>query len=148
MNVALSDSIAAPNRIPPPVRSRQWLVWLLLVVVFVSGASIGAAGALLFVRNRVLQLIQHPEAAIPEMAARIGSKLSLSPDQMRRVEQILLARQKSIETIRSEFRPRLLQELDQLEQEVADTLDATQRQKWHALCAHLRRTWLPPAPAH
>jgi hypothetical protein len=120
---------------------------MLMLVVFVSGVGVGAGGALLIVRNMVVRLIQHPEVALPEMAARIGSKLNLTPDQVHRVEQILLARQKSIEAIRSEVRPRLLQELDRLEQEVADALDPAQRQEWHDLCAHLRQTWLPPAPA-
>jgi len=149
MNAAVSPPVDAPSSLHPlPARRRQWVVWILMLVVFVSGVGVGAGGALLIARNMVVRLIQHPEVALPEMAARLGTKLSLSPEQVRRVEQVLLARQKSIEAIRSEVRPRLLRELDRLEQEVADVLDPAQRQQWHDLCAHLRHTWIPPAPPH
>jgi hypothetical protein len=82
---------------------------------------------------------------MPELAVRIGHRLNLTPDQVHRVEQILLAREKNIDEIRRGVRPRIVAEVDKLEQEVGGLLDPAQRQKWHDLCAHLRRTWSPPA---
>jgi len=145
MNAAANAPLDSPHRLPSPTRPRRWLVWALMVVVFVSGLGIGAGGALLIVRNRLLELIQNPQLAMPELAARIGYRLSLTPDQVTRVEKILLARERSIDAIRRRVQPQIVAELDKLEQEVADVLDPAQRQKWHDLCSHLRRTWLPHA---
>jgi hypothetical protein len=39
--------------------------------------------------------------------------------------------------------PRVLKELDLVEQQVAEVLDPPQREKWHARFAELRCTWVP-----
>jgi hypothetical protein len=145
MSVTENPNADRPGPALPPVRRRRWLVWVLMLVVFISGVGIGGAGALLVARNRLLLLIQHPELAMPELATQLGYRLGLSADQVRQVEKILLTRGRNIDAIRQEIRPRVNGELDKLEQDVAEILNAQQRGQWHDLCAHLRRTWMPPA---
>jgi len=132
--------------LPAAPRRRRWLSILLSLIVFLSGVVIGGGGALLVVRNQVLRAIHHPEQTPPRMAARLGRRLGLSPEQVQRVEEILRARQARVQAIRAEVQPRLEGELTGLEQEGAAVLDEAQKAQWHAGCAELRRTWLPALP--
>ena len=134
MNAAAANAPALEaNHLPPPARCRRWLVWLLMVVVVVSGLAIGGAGALLVARNVVIGLIQHPERTMPELAQLLGRRLRLTPDQVRRVEEILVAREKRIEALRREVQPRIGGELDKIEEEVSGVLDPQQRERWQKL---------------
>lgn len=149
MNADVAD--ASPeheNPLPTAPRGRSWLVWLLMVAVFAAGLGIGAGGALLFARNQLVALIQHPELAMPEMARLLGRRLSLTPDQVRRVEEILVARQRQMDAIRRQMSPQISAELNKIDEEVGAVLDPQQRAQWHKLFNRLRRTWAPPALQH
>ena len=142
MNASANDPALEADRLTPPAR-RRWLVWVLMLVVFLSGMAVGGAGALLIARHQLLRLIHHPELAMPEVAHLLGHRLGLSPEQVRRVEEILLAREKRLEAIRREAQPQIDSEFNKLEQEVSGVLDPKQREVWQGLFERLRRTWGP-----
>lgn len=129
----------------PPAPRRRWPSLLLALLIFVAGAIIGAGGSLLIVRDRALHVLHHPEEAPARMAARLRWRLGLSDDQADQVKSILRRRQQTLLEIRREVRPRVMKELDQAEAEVALVLDDAQREKWRAMVASFRDTWIPPA---
>lgn len=125
---------------------RRWLTWLLLLVIFVSGAAVGAAGALLVLRQQVLNAIHNPRQTASRVAQHISRKLDLDPEQSRRVAEIVNQRQQALQAIRREVQPRVEGELSQLEKQIAEVLNEKQKEKWHATCDSYRRLWLPPVP--
>ena len=142
----MSDSISPPLAAPPPRRRRRWLRWLLWAIVFGSGFVAGAGLTLIGVRKGVLESIHHPETMPKKVAERLRRPLQLSPEQMRRIEQIVAERQQVLLQIRVRVQPEVEAELDVIQREIAQVLDAKQRVKWEQLFGQLRRTWLPPMP--
>jgi len=141
----MSETTAVDNQSKPsrPPRRRAWLRGLLLVVIFLSGGIVGSGSTLLAVRHRVLHTIHHPQEMPATVAARLRRVLGLSDKQAQQIETILRNRQREIQTIRREFRPRLEQQLDQLTDEVAEVLDDKQSDAWRKHFGRLRSTWLP-----
>lgn len=143
----MSSSAAAlpPTAIPPPPPRprRRWLRWLLWLTVFGSGFVIGAGMTLIGVRQGMLEAIHHPETMPRKVAQRLRRPLQLSEDQVQRIEQIVRARQQSLQQIRIRVQPEVEAELDVIDREIAQVLNETQRVKWQKLFDQLRRTWLP-----
>lgn len=131
----------------PAVRRRRWCVTLILgLVIFGSGFVAGGAVALLTVRKIVLRAVHHPEEAPERITAVLRHSLDLTDSQAERIEAILRERQAALRAIRGEVHPRVVAELDLVEQQVAEVLDESQREKWLERFAALRATWLPGPP--
>jgi hypothetical protein len=142
----MSDSVSLPSAAPPPRPRRRWLRWLLWAIVFGSGFVAGAGLTLIGVRKGLLESIHHPETMPKKVAERLRKPLQLSPEQMRRIEQIVAERQQVLLQIRVRVQPEVEAELDVIQREIAKVLDEKQRVKWEQLFDQLRRTWLPPMP--
>ncbi len=127
-------------------RRRRWLSLMLAIVIFTSGFVAGGGITLVTLRNTLLYWVHHPEEFPPRAAARLRSKLDLTGEQTRRVEAILRRRQAVLQTIRREVQPRVIAELDLVEQEIAEVLTPEQRERWHARFTELRETWTPAIP--
>jgi hypothetical protein len=131
---------------PRTGRSRPWLRGLLLLVIWISGAVVGAGGALIVARQRVLHRIHHPEEMPAAVVSRLQSKLGLNDRQAEQVETVLENGQREIQAVRRQFQPRLEDELDQLGEEIGAVLDRDQRRRWDDYFLRLRKTWLPTVP--
>ena len=81
-----------------------------------------------------------------KVAQRLQRPLQLTPEQMRRIEQIVAERQQVLLQIRVRVQPEVEAELDVIQREIAQVLDEKQRAKWEQLFRELRRTWLPAMP--
>ncbi|OGR18100.1 MAG: hypothetical protein A3K53_12660 [Deltaproteobacteria bacterium RIFOXYB2_FULL_66_7] len=127
-------------------RTRRWLIWLLMLAMFLSGMGIGIGGTLIVVRNRILDAFHHPEKAPKQIADRLRNKLSLTEAQASRVEAILQAHQVELRKIRRVAQPQVEAQLDQVEQEIDQMLDAGQQAKWHEMMSSLREVWIPTRP--
>jgi hypothetical protein len=51
-----------------------------------------------------------------------------------------------LEAIRRDVQPRVVAELDRLEEQIAAVLDQGQREQWHQVFEQLRKTWIPLLP--
>ena len=136
------DDVAATAR-PRAVRGRLFLAG---TAIFVCGLLLGAAGALFFVRYRILHALRHPEEAPARITAHIRRKLELTPHQAEEVERVVLRRQRALQEIRREVQPRVEAELDRAEQEIAALLTPVQKAKWREWFKRVRTTWIPPLP--
>jgi hypothetical protein len=148
-NATPGDGTEMPTKavLPPRPRPRwRWLALFLAVVIFASGFIAGGGITLVTLRNTLLYYVHHPEQFPPVAAARLRSKLDLTDEQTRQVDEILRKRQAALQAIRREVQPRVLAELDLVEQEVAKVLTPEQRERWHKRFGELRETWTPPMP--
>jgi len=145
MNVVIGSE-ANPSQPLPPAPRRRWLTVLLLLVIFFSGSVLGGGGMFVFLRNRALHVLHHPEDGPARMANRLRSKLGLSAEQTRQVEEILRQRQLALQAIRREVQPRVVAELNEVERQIAAVLDDAQQEKWHAIFTRLCDTWIPDVP--
>lgn len=127
-------------------RRQFWKPVLLSLVIFASGAIAGTCATLMLIRNQVHYRIHHPEEMPANVAARLQRKLDLSDEQTEQVLTVLTERQQAILEIRREFQPKLETELDQLEKQVADLLDDSQRTTWQQKFQAMRAEWLPAVP--
>ncbi len=116
-----------------------------MLVMLASGMVIGAGGAAIFIRNRVISHIHEPER-MPERATKVLTRrLDLSEEQAAEVERILAYRQQELLTVRRETLPRVHEQLDLLEQDIAAVLREEQQAKFESDFQRLRETWLPAA---
>jgi hypothetical protein len=132
--------------LPKPRPRRLWLTLLLTAVVFVAGIVVGGGGALIVVRNRLVEAIQHPQLEPARITTRLRRSLELDDEQAAQVEAILQRHQAELQEIRRRVQPEVVARLDLVEQEVGDVLTPEQRQRWHTQLDRLRRTWIPPMP--
>ncbi len=120
---------------------------LLVVVIFGSGAVVGAGIALIAVRHGIIYGIHHPKEMPARIAHRLRYRLDLSDRQTQQVEQILAQRQVALQRIRRRYQPEVERELDLLEQQVGRVLTPGQRQRWERIIRAMRATWIPELPA-
>ncbi len=146
MNTPNSIGPDSPVSLPPVPRRRFWINALLALLIFLSGAIVGGGTSLIVLRNRVTHSIRHPEEGPARIAARLRSKFGLTAEQAEKIETIIRRRQKALMAIRKEFQPRVVKELDGVEEEVGETLAPAQREKWREMFERLRVTWVPPLP--
>ena len=129
-----------------PVRRPFWKPVLLSLVIFASGAIVGTCATLILIRQQVHYRIHHPNEMPGRIAARIQRKLDLGDEQTEQVQAFITERQQAIQKIRREFQPRLETELNQMQTQIADLLDDSQRVAWEAWFQEVRATWIPQAP--
>jgi hypothetical protein len=124
--------------------SGRWRLVALCLVILLSGAALGAAGALYWFRGQALRLAREPRGVPAAIVARMRSRLALTDEQATRVEAVLRRRQERLLALRREVQPRVEAELDEAQREVAAELTPEQAAAWNARVEHLRKTWLPP----
>lgn len=124
-----------------------WMQVCVLLLVFASGIGVGAVGASQYMLSRMQHYRAHPEVFPEELSAKLQGRMRMSDQQTAKVRAIITLRHGNITSLREESAPGILQEFSLMEQEIADTLDPNQRQKWHETADWVRKTFLPLDPA-
>jgi hypothetical protein len=146
MSQVVDSDRVEPDWAPAAPRPRRGLVWLLMLVMFLSGLGIGVGGTLVAVRNRILDAFHHPEKAPRQIVDRLRGKLALTDAQAGRIETIIQTHQTELREIRRAVQPQVEAQLDQVEHEVGQVLDDGQRAKWREMMTSLRQVWIPARP--
>jgi septal ring factor EnvC (AmiA/AmiB activator) len=120
----------------------MWSV-LIGVAILVCGIIIGVCLTLIVVRNRVIELIQHPEKRTEAMVARLDRALDLKDEQRAEVRDILQRHRSEFSAIRREVGPRIKNQIEALDRDISAVLDAEQKEKWDRYLQRLRRLWTP-----
>jgi hypothetical protein len=141
MNEAISTTPTLPA-----TRTRGWVRWVLMFVIFVSGFALGAYAAGIVIRSAVIESIKTPEIVPPRIAARLRRLLDLTDEQTEQVTAILEERRLAIQSIRREFQPQIEAELDQAQTGIAAVLSDEQRGHWQRHFTEMRALWMPPVP--
>lgn len=144
----MSEDATSPEPAAPPARRprRRWLWALLGLLVFALGAVLGAAGALLVVRARVLHALRQPDELPQRITGRLRRKLDLTDEQAEQVRAILERRYAELARIRRFAQPRVEAQLEWVRKEVADVLTPDQAARWRERFDRFRRVWIPPLP--
>lgn len=113
--------------------STTGLALLALVVTFAAGVVAGVAG------DRIFRRPPHvPEFATRAMVARLSRHLDLDDAQRAKVTEILERRHARINSIFGGVRPRVHEEIDQANREIAQVLTAEQRAKFERMKIRMR----------
>ena len=125
-------------------RGRHWL-WSVMIgaAILLCGMVIGACLALVVVRNRVIDLIQHPEKRTGAMVRRLDRALDLSEDQRADVRRVLRKHRAEFNEIRRDVAPRVQREIDAMDRDLSKILTPEQKAKWDRYLKRLLRLWMP-----
>lgn len=139
-------STATPTTSLPKPR-RRWVKVLLTLIIFLAGMFAGGALVAGIAINRIQHFVHHPEEAPSRLTTLLRRRLDLSPDQTQKVEEILRARQKSLQGIRREVEPKVSAELQQAKKEISEVLNDAQRTQWEKSFDDMMNRWWVPAPS-
>ena len=133
--------------LPRPAERRRWPSVLLGIVLVACGFFSGVVVTVSVARARALETLHHPENMPDRVVKRLSWRLNLSEEQAKAVREILRKRQHALFEIRREVQPRVVDELDKVQEEISFVLDDKQREKWNKMFNRLKRLWLPPLPS-
>ena len=133
------EPVPAPRR-PLP----RWVQVTVLLVVFASGAVVGAMIATKAIHSRMETYRQQAPIFSNDIVARLRVRLDLSDGQAERVRDIVERRHARMIELRREGSQSMHAEFNAMEQEVAAVLDDQQMQHWHRIADFVRQRFLPP----
>jgi hypothetical protein len=107
------------------------------LAILIAGITIGAAGAVVFIRPVDRQPPADVDAAVTGMVGWFRDALSLSHEQMTQIEAIVRLRMGNLEDIRREARPKIEEELQAMKREIDEVLTETQRNDWQRITERL-----------
>lgn len=120
----------APPRpaVPPPCR--HWRSILLALGILLCGVVMGSAGTVIVIQRVVRHVAENPEEARERFADRMRERLDLTDAQTVQVRRIFKQRVANLIAIREEVRPRVLEQVDGLRDDVSAVLDEAQQATW------------------
>ena len=137
---------AAKTPLPPRSRNRHLLVVVIGLFIFGCGFVIGV-GTTLFAGHRIkVHAMQHPEKMPANVTKKLERHLKLSSEQTKQVEKIVHQRLAIVLEIREKNLPRLKEEFNLMEEEIAAVLDERQQKKWKKHCDHFRKMMFHAGP--
>ena len=105
---------------------------LFSLLILISGIIIGAGVTLITTVNSGTPqtLPPAPEHMSRRMVNRIARELHLSPEQREHVDPIVQKHMEAMDEIRNQARPKISQELKEMNEEILSILDERQKQIW------------------
>lgn len=86
---------------------KNWKSFLLLLLVFAAGISVGAVGMREMLRHSVRQAVAHPENAQMIVERKLAWKLRLDEAQRLKMHEILKAARGQMKVLRHDFQPQM-----------------------------------------
>jgi len=122
------ETASSQAPLPCPRSARPIILWGVLILL--CGVAIGWGGAMLWLRDRMLPRRSRLGRTPAAIAARLQTKLDLSDDQTRRVEEVFTRRMNAFEAIRQEMQPKFAAEHKTLHAEMNAILTPEQFERW------------------
>lgn len=142
MNSTTENALGGPLPVVEKPR-RRWLTVLLGILIFGAGFASGAGVTIIAAVHRLQYAIHHPEEAPERVASMLQRKFGLDDAQKAQVEAIVKKHQVELVTIRQEFQPRVMTQLEQIRNEIGQVLSESQREKWFKMFDDIRDRWMP-----
>lgn len=116
----------------------------LSTLILISGIVIGAGLTLIITGHSNVQqsLPPAPEYMSGRMVKRIAEELKLPPEQREKLEPIVQKHMKAIDDIRQDARPRIMDEIKQMNDELMAILDEGQQQLWQEKMKHIQEHFI------
>ena len=113
---------------------------LFSALTLVSGIIIGAGLTLIVTDNSNAQksLPPAPEYMSGRMVKRIAEELKLPPEQREQLEPIVQKHMKAMDDIRQDARPKIMEEIEQMNDEIMAILDEGQQKLWQDKMKHMQ----------
>jgi len=120
----------------------RWKLWIVMMVVFVAGITVGAAGTGLFFRHKVTSIVEQGAPAISQvLVQRLSGRLDLSSDQERQLTATLNQTQQKLAQLRSRIRPEVQILVRQTVEQIRSDLSPVQQQEFDAFIQPYRERW-------
>jgi len=106
---------------------------LLVALVFIAGVVAGVVGTRIVVRHVVGEAISHPETVRPRIERNLALWLRLDADQRAKVHVILSDTHVQLESLRQEYRPKVILVLSNANDRITALLTPEQQvrfEKW------------------
>ncbi len=114
----------------PHQKRSVWKAILPGLVILVAGIAIGVSATLIVTGGPHDTGEPEPEEFAEQMLRRLTRELDLTARQREQLEPILQDHYRALRDIRTEARPRIVAQLIELDDEVANVLDEDQARRW------------------
>jgi hypothetical protein len=85
---------------------KKWKIWTGILLIFLAGSCIGAVGTGLYVRHKVVSILDGGAPAVAELVSRrLARRLDLSVSQQAAVSQIVRDTQFRLQQLRRRYLP-------------------------------------------
>jgi hypothetical protein len=127
----------------PKVALRHVHPWRMAVsglVILVAGIGLGVAGTLIFAPPvRPIEPSPDLDMAVAGMVRWARVELGLSEDQVQKIEATFRGCMKKLEELRQEARPKITEQIQAMNKDIAKVLTEDQRQDWQRMTERLER---------
>lgn len=128
---------------------KSWKAWLLVAVIFISGAAAGAFGMRAYMFRQLPEMLARPmERMEDRILAHINEEVGLSAAQRAELRPLIKAALDRAGAVHQSVRPELEATFSQLDDAIAARLDPGQQAKFAELRARMEkfRRSMPPGP--
>ena len=128
MGDPMTDNTIQPQQDLKKSKTRPILFSLLILL---SGIIIGSGATVIILRQSVAdEKSRLPEEFSRRMVKRLTRELHLTEQQQQQIQPIIEKHMKAMDAIRNEARPKIRQELEDMNDELMAVFDNTQQQIW------------------
>ena len=121
---------------------KKWKAWLVIAIVFVSGAVIGSAGTEFYFTHTVHGILHQGPASVKKVIMKkLTAELNLTNDQQEEVQDILEETQFQLERLRVRYDPQMEEIINNSVTTMKTRLTAEQQKKLDALYEKVITRW-------
>jgi len=121
---------------------KTWQLWSGVLVIFLAGILIGAAGTGIFLRHSIENIIQGGPPEIAHLVSkRLTRQLDLSTDQQAKVDSVIRDTQRQLMELRRTVQPQTAAIIRNGAEQIRTELDAGQQQEFDQLLERLKARW-------
>jgi hypothetical protein len=121
---------------------KKWKLWTGMILIFIAGGAVGTIGTGLFVKHKIVSIIEEGQPVVEKLAVRILSRrLDLTADQKSETARIIRETQQRLQAIRLRVRPDALEIITTGKEDIRALLDPDQKKTLDQLYTKMKRRW-------
>ena len=121
---------------------KKWKLWTGMILIFIAGGAVGTIGTGLFVKHKIVSIVEEGQPAVEKLALRILSRrLDLTADQKSETARIIRETQQRLQAIRLRVRPDALKIITTGKEDIRALLDPDQKKTLDQLYTKMKRRW-------
>ena len=121
---------------------KKWKLWTGMLLIFIAGGAVGTIGTGLFVKHKIVSILEEGQPVVEKLAVRILSRrLDLTADQKSETARIIRETQQRLQAIRLRVRPEALEIITTGKEDIRALLDPDQTKTLDQLYTKMKRRW-------